>query len=108
MRFHALTAVVSLLSSEEDTHEELVALLLVAKHCQEARRAIQKECFPNLTERHWCMVKSASTLLQLLGEVGDSLGTENLVDVKNIVDESILVTTGEDISGCEACREDKK
>lgn len=98
-RRHALLAAINA------PEEEALSLLVLAKQCQETRRNVQREYFPDLDERHWCLVKCASRMLQLTEELAEG-DLEQLKTLKLIIDQTIHITTGEDISGCEACRQD--
>jgi len=100
LRGHALQATTM---ADED---KILELLVLANECQVARRKLQKRYFPNVPETYWCMVKSASRLMQLSEETGNR-EVDELKDVKNIIDSAIRISTGEDISGCSACRTDK-
>lgn len=98
VRRHAVAAAVS------PGTEEALPYLMLAAHAQKARREFMKSHFP-VEEKDWCLVKTAATLLQLMDELagGDE---EELKTIKHLVDEIVEVTTGKDISGCQACRAD--
>lgn len=100
MRSHCILAAAS-------EPELSVPYLVLAKRCQSARRDFQKKYFPNTKEKDWCIIKSAGQLLQLLEETADG-DAEEMSELKSLVDNAIMITTGEDISGCSACRDDKK
>lgn len=97
-RRHAVMAAAS------NETEESLPYLMIALHAQQARRAFMKKHF-DVSEKDWCLVKTAGTLLQLMDELagGDE---EEIKQIKSLVDEIIEVTTGEDISGCQSCRGD--
>lgn len=100
-RFHALFA--SAVAKDEDA----VKYLVLAKDCQDKRRDIQKKYFPNVEEKDWCLVKCASRLLQIMEETASD-DMDEIRSVRSIIDSAILITTGEDISGCSNCKFDKK
>lgn len=100
-RFHALSA--SAVVKDEDA----VKYLVLAKDCQDKRRDIQKKYFPNVEEKDWCLVKCASRLLQIIEET-TSDDIEELKEIQSIIDSTMLIATGEDISGCSNCKFDKK
>lgn len=52
------------------------------------------------------MVKSASRLMQLTEEIANG-DLNEIRELKEITDLAIQITTGEDISGCSQCRQDK-
>lgn len=99
-RFHLIQ---SAINGEEDESFNRVVL---ASQCQTARRKLQKKYFADVPEKDWCVVKSAATMLQILTELGNG-DVESMKEVQNIIDSAIEIATGEDISGCESCRQDK-
>lgn len=99
MRLHCITAAINA------PEEEVVSLLVLAKRCQEERRKYMLMHFPNVPERHWCMIKVAGTLYQLLQETS-GVDINSMSGIKSIIDEAMLIATGEDISGCESCKKD--
>ena len=99
MRLHCITA------AANAPEEEVIGLLVLAKRCQEERRKFMLMHFPNLPERYWCIVKVSGTLYQLLEELS-GVNTEEIKGIKSIIDEAVLLATGDDISGCEACKKD--
>lgn len=99
MRRHCVLAAV--VADEEEAFQHLI----LAKSCQEQRRELQSKYFPKVKEHNWCIIKSAARLLQLTEEITNG-DIKELKDLKNIVNEAISLTTGEDISFCEACRAD--
>ena len=66
---------------------------------------MQKHYFPEVKERDWCIVKSAARLLQIAEETANS-DLEEFKSIKAILDSAIYISTGEDISLCEACKKD--
>ena len=99
LRRHCLLAVIN--APEEHT----LRYLVLASQCQRTRRKLQKKYFGKVEERDWCIVKSASRLLQMTEETAND-DLDELRELKELVDSAILIATGEDISFCEACRQD--
>lgn len=91
--------IISLATAPED---KLIGLLVIANRCLDARRHLQHKYFPQLEPWSWCIAKSAATLWQMVEELTVN-SPDDFKTVKGLVDESILLTTGEDISGCESC-----
>lgn len=85
--------------------EEVFRYLVLASECQKTRRNVQKHYFPNLETKDWCIVKSAARLLQLTEELANGDVSE-IKSLKYLVDETISITLGEDISLCESCQND--
>lgn len=100
MRLHCLLA-----ASNAKNDEEVVSLLVLAKQCMDTRRKYMADHFGNVETRHWCMVKVAGTLYQLMEELGGG-DIEELQSIKNIADSAVKIATGEDITGCESCKQD--
>lgn len=67
---------------------------------------MQKQYFPDLEDKDWCMVKVAGHLMQLLEEMADG-DIEEVKELKSLIDTTISIATGEDISGCSSCAIDK-
>lgn len=97
-RFHLLMAAANC------PEEEIVPTLTLAKRCMDIRRELMKKKF-DVKERHWCLVKCSARMLQIVEEIGGS-DIDELKDVKHLIDETILLATGDDISGCESCKTD--
>lgn len=100
LRFHAI------LAAQHAPETEVIGLLVLAKHCQDARRKFMKKHFGGVENRHWCMIKSSARLLQITEEIMEG-NTDELKELKGVVDEAIELTTGVDISNCESCKQDK-
>lgn len=102
IRAHALrSAVVA-----EGTEDEMFYLVL-AQQAKEMRREFMQDHFPKIDSKLWCLCKSAATLRQIAYE-GWGSKAENLKRIDNMVDEIWGKALGKDLSGCEACKEDKK
>lgn len=104
-RRHALRSAVTL--SIEEKAEEAFKFLVWAKQLQDMRRAYMGKHFSDIDSKHWCLCKSMACLRQLAYEV-DGDDADFLVEIDNLVDEVWGDATGEDLSDCEACVNDKK
>lgn len=104
-RRHALRSAVTL--SIEEKPEEAFKFLVWAKQLQDLRRKYMAKHFGNIDTKHWCLCKSTACLRQLAYETeGDDI--DFLVEIDNLVDEVWGDATGEDLSDCIACADDKK
>ena len=103
-RRHALRAFVAA-SNEEDKERALTYQMFVDK-AQRLRRELTEKNFPDLTEKDWCLVKVAACLRQLNYETFTG-NTEALTEIDGLVDEILELATGEDLSGCATCRDDR-
>ena len=104
-RRHAIRSAIVLYTEEKP--EEGFKFLVWAKQLQDMRRNYMGKHFAGIDTKHWCLCKSTACLRQLAYEVeGDD--SEFLVEVDNLVDQIWSDATGEDLSECESCREDKK
>lgn len=100
---HALR---SMLSSET-TDEDKVWYAVIAKQAKNIRRKFMDNHFPECPDELWCLGKASASLRQLAYEsfVGEM---EELDEIDNLVDEIWGKITGEDMSNCKACRDDKE
>ena len=96
-------AIRSAYSSETD--EQKLNYSIIANRLREARRKIMKERLGDIDEKDWCLCKSAACLRQISYEIynGD---WEQLKLIEEIVDMIWSKATGEDLSGCQACKND--
>lgn len=100
VRAHALrSAVVA-----EGTDDEMF-YLLTAQRAKELRRQYMQTHYPNIDSKLWCLCKSAACLRQVAYEVWGERA-EALKEIDQLVDDIWGKATGEDLHGCEACRED--
>lgn len=100
IRAHALrSAVVA-----EGTDEEMF-YLLTAQRAKELRRQFMQDHYPNIDSKLWCLCKSAACLRQVAYEVWGEKA-EFLKQLDDLVDDIWGKATGEDLSGCEACKND--
>lgn len=103
-RRHALRSAIVL--AIEEKPEESFKFLVWAKQLMDMRRAYMGKHFADVDSKHWCLCKSTACLRQLAYEVeGDD--SEFLVELDNLVDQVWGDALGEDLSDCEACKEDK-
>lgn len=101
IRSHALrSAVVA-----EGTDDEMFYLVL-AQQAKEMRREYMQQHFPNIDSKLWCLCKSAAELRQIAYETWGEKA-EQLKRIDNMVDEIWGKATGQDLSDCVACKEDK-
>jgi hypothetical protein len=104
-RRHAIRSAIVLYTEEKP--EEAFKFLVWAKQLQDMRRAYMGKHFANIDTKHWCLCKSTACLRQLAYEVeGDDC--EFLTEIDNLVDQVWGDALGEDLSDCEACKDDKK
>ena len=101
LRRHCLLAVVNAPA------EQTLRYLVLASQCQRTRRKLQNKYFNKVNERDWCIIKSAARLLQMTEETANA-DLDELKELKALVDSAISIATGEDISFCEACRQDQE
>lgn len=100
IRAHALrSAVVA-----EGTDDEMF-YLLTAQRAKELRRQFMQDHYPNIDSKLWCLCKSAACLRQVAYEVWGEKA-EFLKQLDDLVDDIWGKATGEDLSGCEACKND--
>lgn len=102
-RRHCLRSAVALAQEEKD--DEAFKFLVWAKQLMDMRRKYMGAWFPNVDTKHWCLCKSTACLRQLAYELGDQ---DLILSVDTLVDEVWEDATGEDLSECSVCREDKK
>ena len=101
IRAHALrSAVVA-----EGTDEEMF-YLLTAQRAKELRRQYMQTHYPNIDSKLWCLCKSAACLRQVAYEVWGEKA-EVLKEIDQLVDDVWGKATGQDLSDCEACKDDK-
>lgn len=103
IRRHALRSATSLYDSENVRHTDY---LILAHQARELRREYMAKNFPDISDQDWCLCKAAASLRQLAYETAEA-DTETLKEIDNLVDDIWETATGEDLSDCVACREDK-
>lgn len=102
-RRHALRSVVTAISEEDD--DRAFEYQVFASKAQRLRRSLTEQTFPEVGEKDWCLIKCAACLRQLNYETFTD-HTGFLEEIDGLVDEILELATGEDLSGCAACRED--
>ena len=101
IRAHALrSAVVA-----EGTEDEMF-YLVTAQRAKELRRQFMQDHYPNIDSKLLCMCKSAACLRQVAYEIWGEKA-EFLKQIDTLVDDIWGKATGEDLSDCEACKDDK-
>lgn len=80
--------------------------LLTAQRAKELRREYMQDHYPNIDSKLWCLCKSAACLRQVAYEVWGEKA-EQLKAIDTLVDDIWSKATGEDLSECEACRNDR-
>lgn len=87
--------------------EERIWYAVNAKRAKDIRRAYMKKHFPDMLDELWCAGKCAASIRQLNYETftGD---IEEAEEIDALVDSIWSKITGEDMTGCKACADDKK
>lgn len=101
-RRHALRSAVSV----EDEEKQFFYLTL-AKQLQTIRREYMRTHFGQIADSDWCLCKTAACLRQIAYEVFES-NSDELKEIDNLVDEIWGKALGEDLSDCEACKDDRE
>lgn len=104
-RRHAIRSAIVLYTEEKA--EDAFKFLVWAKQLMDVRRAYMGKHFANVDSKHWCLCKSTACLRQLAYEV-EGEDSEFLTEIDNLVDQVWGDALGEDLSDCEACKDDKK
>lgn len=90
----------------KDTDDE-VFYQVVANKAKALRRKYMRTYFPDCDDKLWCLGKASASLRQVVYE-SDEGHTELVKEVDDLVDEIWQKITGQDLSDCSACKEDKK
>ena len=80
---------------------------VIANKAKALRRKYMRTYFPDCDDKLWCLGKASASLRQVVYEA-DEGHTELVKEVDDLVDEIWGKITGEDLSGCEACKSDMK
>lgn len=80
---------------------------VIANKVKDLRRKYMRTYFPDCDDKLWCLGKATASLRQV-GYEADEGHAELLKEMDDIVDSVWGRISGEDLSGCQACREDKK
>ena len=86
--------------------EERIWYAVNAKRAKDIRRAYMKNHFPDMPDELWCAGKCAAAIRQLNYETftGD---IEEAKEIDALVDSVWSKITGQDMTGCKACSDDK-
>ena len=84
-----------------DDDDNKIFWIVEADKCQRLRREYMAKYFP-VNEKYWCMVKCCAAIRQLTYETFTK-DLDELKELDLLVDE----VTGQDLSGCEMCRQDR-
>lgn len=90
----------------KDTDDE-VFYQVVANKAKALRRKYMRTYFPDCDDKLWCLGKASASLRQVVYEA-DEGHTELVKEADDLVDEIWQKITGEDLSDCSACKEDRK
>lgn len=80
---------------------------VVANKAKALRRKYMRTYFPDCDDKLWCLGKASASLRQVVYE-SDEGHAELVKEADDLVDEIWQKITGEDLSSCSACKEDKK
>ena len=80
---------------------------VVANKAKALRRKYMRTYFPDCDDKLWCLGKASASLRQVVYE-SDEGHAELVIEADDLVDEIWQKITGEDLSSCSACKEDKK
>lgn len=99
---HALRSMVS--PNIED--EERIWYAVTAKQAKDLRRKYMRTHFQDCPDELWCLGKASASLRQLNYETftGD---TEECDEIDALVDSIWSKITGQDMTGCKSCSEDR-
>lgn len=88
-----------------DDNDSKLFWVVEANKIQDFRREYMKKYFP-VDEKFWCIVKSCATLRQELYETTNG-DIDELKKYDTLIDEIMSEIMGQDLSGCEACKQDQ-
>ena len=80
---------------------------VIASKAKTLRRKYMRTYFPDCDDKLWCLGKASASLRQVAYE-SDEGHAELIKEVDDLVDEIWQKITGQDLSDCAACKEDKK
>lgn len=80
---------------------------VIANKAKALRRKYMRTYFPDCDDKLWCLGKATASLRQV-GYEADEGHAELLKEMDDLVDSVWGYISGEDLSGCQACKEDKK
>ena len=80
---------------------------VIANKAKDLRRKYMRTYFPDCDDKLWCLGKATASLRQV-GYEADEGHAELLKEIDDLVDSVWGRISGEDLSGCESCRSDRK
>jgi hypothetical protein len=80
---------------------------VIANKAKDLRRKYMRTYFPDCDDKLWCLGKATASLRQV-GYEADEGHAELLKEMDDLVDSVWGRISGEDLSGCQACKEDMK
>jgi hypothetical protein len=80
---------------------------VIANKAKDLRRKYMRTYFPDCDDKLWCLGKASASLRQV-GYEADEGHAELLKEMDDLVDSVWGRISGEDLSGCQACKEDMK
>ena len=108
IRYHAIKSYIATTESEgDDFIGQNITYYAIAHKAKELRRELMKEFFPNLTPEQWCLAKATASLEQSLFEIAESIPSELFGKTEQLIADFWQMVTGQDITECVACKEDK-
>jgi hypothetical protein len=78
---------------------------VIANKAKDLRRKYMRTYFPDCDDKLWCLGKATASLRQV-GYEADEGHAELLKEMDDLVDSVWGRISGEDLSGCQACKED--
>lgn len=90
----------------QGTDDEIFYLVL-ARQAKQLRRDYMNKHFNDIDEKLWCLCKSTACLRQLAYETWAE-DAEMLKEIDQIVDDVWEKATGQDLSDCIACKDDRE
>ena len=94
-------------SASVSSKEDAVFYMTVADMTKNFRRRFMKEHFPDVKDEDWCLLKSIESVRQRIYESSHT-SYEDLKEANDLWSEITEHIFGVDMSGCSACKEDKK
>lgn len=89
----------------KDTDDE-VFYHVIASKAKALRRKYMRTYFPDCDDKLWCLGKASASLRQVAYE-SDEGHAELIKEVDDLVDSIWQKITGQDLSDCAACKQDK-
>lgn len=102
-RRHALRSATVALSEEKG--DSAFHYQVIAAQAKVLRRRIMQKEFGDIDTKDWCLCKVASIIRQIAYEL--DMDIEDLQELDAFIDDIWGTALNEDLSDCEACRDDK-